>query len=171
LEKQLYKAAEDDNFSEASSPLRDHPEINVNWTDEYQWTPLHTASYSGHVEVVKLLLAHPDIDVNLKESSGLTTLSFGCYCDHVSVVEVLLKDPRVDVSLEDINGRTPLWHASRKGKHEVIEWFIASGRDLGDIKNKKGNGKAKATPPLILQESTSKVKLCRCLEDSWPAQH
>ena len=48
------------------------------------------------------------------------------------------KDPRVDVTQDDNNGRTPLWWASREGKHEVIEWFIASGRDLGDIKNKKG---------------------------------
>ena len=54
----------------------------------------------------------------------------------VSVVR-LLKDPRVDVTLEDINGCTPLWYASRYGEHEEIEWFIASCRDLGDIKVKK----------------------------------
>ena len=94
----------------------------------------------------------------------------------VSLAKCLLlkcccKDPRVDVTQDDNNGRTPLWWASREGKHEVIEWFIASGRDLGDIKNKKGNGKAKATPPLILQESTSKVKLCLYWKDSWPTYH
>jgi len=56
----------------------------------------------------------------------------------VSVVEVLLKDPRVDITLGDNNGCTPLWWASFMGHHEVIECLIASGRDLGDIKNKKG---------------------------------
>ena len=30
-----------------------------------------------------------------------------------------------------------IWGASRDGKHEVIEWLMASGRDLGDVKNKK----------------------------------
>ena len=56
----------------------------------------------------------------------------------MSVVELLLKDPRVDVTQDDNSGCTPpLWHASRKGKHEVIEWLIASGRDLGDIENNK----------------------------------
>jgi len=62
----------------------------------------------------------------------------------VSVVRVLLKDPRVNVELDDNRGRTPLWLASCYGKHEVIEWLIARGRDLGDIENKKAkdfNGK------------------------------
>jgi len=54
----------------------------------------------------------------------------------VSVVCVLLKDPRVDVKEADNNGRTPLWCASNNGYHEVVEWLIASGRDLGDTENK-----------------------------------
>ena len=33
---------------------------------------------------------------------------------------------------------TPLWWASSYGYCEVIEWLIASGRDLGDIESKKG---------------------------------
>ena len=140
VEKKLYDATAGGRVSEVSSLLRDHPEINVSWTnpDNYQWTPLHAASRYGHVEVVKLLLAHPNINVNLKSSSGQTPLSKGCQCGQVSVVGVLLKDPRVDVTLDDNSERSPLWQASLKGKHEVIEWLIASGRDLGDVKNKKG---------------------------------
>ena len=51
----------------------------------------------------------------------------------MSVVRVLLKDPRVDVTLDDGDGRTPLWCAALEGNHKVIEWLIASGRDLGDV--------------------------------------
>ena len=72
---------------------------------------------SGHVEVVKLLLAHIAIDVNMKDITGRTPLSFvlGFQCGHVSVVQVLLKDPRVNTTLDDDCGRTPLWWASRDG--------------------------------------------------------
>jgi len=56
----------------------------------------------------------------------------------VSVVQGLLKDPLVNLALDDNDGCTPLWWASRNGYCEVIEWLIASGRDLGDFKNKKG---------------------------------
>jgi len=89
-------------------------------------------------EVVKLLLAHPDIDVNAKNGRGQTPLSLGCVGGGVPVVRLLLKDPRVDIILEENDGCTPLWGASWSGHHEVIEWLIASGRDLGDIENKKG---------------------------------
>ena len=41
--------------SEVSSLLRDHPDTNVNWTDDDKWIALHVASMNGHVEVVKLL--------------------------------------------------------------------------------------------------------------------
>ena len=51
---------------------------------------------------------------------------------------VLLKDPRVDVALADEDRCTPLWCASYCGHFEVVEWLIASGRDLGDVMNKKG---------------------------------
>ena len=57
----------------------------------------------------------------------------------MSVVRFLLKDPRVDVTLDDNQGRIPLWCASLWGYCDVIEGLIASGRDLGDIMNKKGN--------------------------------
>jgi len=43
VEKILYDVVSDGLDSEVSSLLRDHPEINVNWTDDYQWTSLHAA--------------------------------------------------------------------------------------------------------------------------------
>jgi len=54
----------------------------------------------------------------------------------------MLKDPRVDVALDDNRGRTPLWWASYIRKDEVVEWLIASGRGLGDVKSKKGKSVA-----------------------------
>ena len=118
--------------------LSDHPEINVNWADpEYgQFTALHATSFHGHAEIVKLLLAHPNIKVNLKDIYGQTPFSLGS-SPEVFVVQELLKDPRVNTTLDDDCGRTPLWWASHDGNHEVIEWLIASGRDLGDVMNKK----------------------------------
>jgi len=139
VEQKLYDAIRYGRVGEALSLLKNNPVINVNWKnpDHSQWSGLHAASFYGHAEVVKLLLAHPNIDVNMKNISGQTPFSIGCWQGRVTVVRVLLKDPRVDISLDDNDGRTPLWHASRNGEHEVIKWFIASGRDLGDIKNKK----------------------------------
>jgi len=163
-EEKLHEAAKKGRASKVSTLLRDHPGINVNWTnkEQYQWTPLHAASNHGHVEVVKLLLAHPNIDVNLKSAGGQTPLSFAGRNGHASVVKLLLKDPRVNITLDDDNGCTPLDWASLNGRHKVIEWFIASGRDLGTRKE---------NVPLKLPENTVEVKLCLCWRDSWLTQH
>jgi len=138
LEMILRDTLKDDRVSEMSSLLRNNPEINVNWRDHIEWTLLHIASFHSHVEVVKLLLAHPNIDVNAMCSSGQTPFSYGCFRGNESVVRVMLKDSRVDITLADNNECTPLWYASNFGHHGVIERLIASGRDLEDVKNKKG---------------------------------
>jgi len=51
----------------------------------------------------------------------------------VSVVWVLLEDPRVDLSFPEKKKSAPLRRAADDGQYEVIEWLIASGRDLGDF--------------------------------------
>jgi len=165
VEKKLYYAAGDGRGSEVSSLLKDHPEINVNWTNQSydQWSPLHLASALGHVEVVKRLLAHPNINVNLKNSDERTPLSYGCWIGQVSVVEVLLKDPRVNVALDDNNGRTPLWHASWFGHHEVIEWLIACGKDIG-IENKKGKAFGQDYTVLEIARERGKTEVMSLLE-------
>ena len=145
-----------------SSLLRDHPEINVNWTNEDQRTPLYVAS--DHVEVVKLLLAHPDINVNMKSRGGQTPLSKGCKHGQVTIVQLLLKDPRVDVTQDNNWGRTPLWNVSWRGHHKVIEWLITSGRDLGDAKNKKGKYDGKDYTALEIARKQNKTEVVSVLE-------
>ena len=140
IEEILCTAAKGGDVGAVLSVLADHPGLNVNWAapNLNQLTALHFASANGHAEVVKLLLAHPHISVNLRNNEGYTPFFLGCFNGHVSVVKLLLKDPRVDVTVTDLRGCTPLWHASRWGKRHVVEWLIASGRDLGDISNTKG---------------------------------
>jgi len=111
-----------------------------------------------------LLLAHPDINVNVRSHAGQTPFSKGCSLGHVSVVEVVLKDPRVDVLLDDNNGCTPLWWASFNGHHEVIEWLVASGRDLGDTKNKKGKWIGKDHTALAIARMFKMTEVVTVLE-------
>ena len=130
MEQQLVDAATNGHVKDLQALLRDNPAVDVNWRDFNGWTALHYASRNDHAEVAKLLLAHPSIDVNLQASDGSTSFSFGCVRGAVSVVIMLLKDHRVDVSLDNVNGFTPLLQAASWGQYEVIEWLIASGRDL-----------------------------------------
>ena len=65
LNYNLIKAAKHGHADEVLALLKDNPGLDVNWADQYDpLNALHKASHSGHVEVVKLLLAHPNINVN-----------------------------------------------------------------------------------------------------------
>ena len=134
-------AVSDGLVEEVAALLKAHPTLNLGHRNKWGTTALHEASLSGQAEIVKLLLAHPTINVDLQRNVsvgyvGGTPLDFGCSRGKVSVVQLLLKDPRVDASLADGYGRTPLWKASCQGLIEIVEWLIASGKDLGDL-NKK----------------------------------
>jgi len=79
------------------------------------------------------------------------------------VVRLLLKDPRVDVTLDDDDGRTPLWNASCRGHIKVIECLIASGRDLADVKNKRGkwaDGQDYTALEIAIRRDKREVVLC-----------
>ena len=137
MEHQFKAAAKGGRVEEVEALLRDHPGLDVNCEDDkIRWTALHFCSMYGNAEVVKLLLAHPAINVNAQTSDNFTPILICCWKGSMSVAQLLLKDPRVDVTLEDCRGCTPLWLASHHGHCEVIEWLIASGKDLGDLNQK-----------------------------------
>jgi len=116
--------------------MRQDPGFNMNMVvDGDRRTLLHHACWGSkdRSAVIPLLLAHPDIDVNLKDVDGWTPFSYACF-ERLSCVRELLKDSRVNVNEPDDLGQTPLHRTARYGSLDVIQWWIASGRemDLGD---------------------------------------
>ena len=174
IEQRLIDAVESGNIEEVEALLRDHPDLDINWSDDdAEWPVLNWASWNGHAQIVKLLLAHPDIEVNLL-NGGSTPISLACEVRQVSVVRVLLTDPRVDVTLDDYYGRTPLWFASYFGHIEIIEWLIASGKDLGDLSLKGSMMKRKYTALEIArnqQRDTAALLLEKLLADPAQTRH
>jgi hypothetical protein len=141
VNEQLYNASKYGHFERAETLLRDNPSLDVNWKTQIGLTALHCASGGDYAEIVKLLLAHPAININVQTVSGFTPLLFTCANNQESAVKLLLRNPRVVVSLPNNEGHTPLWWASFHGYLKMIEWLIASGRDLGDLNLKgKHNG-------------------------------
>jgi len=94
-------------------------------------TLLHSACLEdSRSSVLPLLLAHPGVDVNVKNSSGATPFHLASRRGTTSFVRELLKDSRVKVNEPNNDGQTPLWGASISGCLDVIELWIASGRDM-----------------------------------------
>ena len=165
LEEELYIAAGEGDVEEVVSLLRNNPGLDVNSTHEmYHHTALHNAALCDHGQMVKVLLAHPHISVNLVTAHGFTAFSYACLNGNMPLVRTMLKDPRVDVKIKDSNGRTPLWFASFNGSTEVVEWLIASGRDLGDIDNEKAGYRGKLFTVLEMARENSHAEVVSLLE-------
>ena len=55
----------------------------------YGSTALYCASFSGHTEIVQLLLNHPDIKVNITNRDGRTPLKIASEEGHTQIMELL----------------------------------------------------------------------------------
>ncbi|CAM9536755.1 unnamed protein product [Ectocarpus sp. 12 AP-2014] len=99
--------------------------------------PLHTAVYSGRLEVFKTLLAGPggEVAVNTKDSQGATPLHSACRAKGTTgpvAAMALLEEGcpvAVDVNVRDDSGRTPLFDAAHHGHAEVVKLLLAAGSD------------------------------------------
>jgi len=93
---------------------------------------LGSAVERDYVNMAKIILVHhPDIDLNAAATS-FTPLEACCHCGSVGMLRFLISDPRVNVALADSHGRTPLWLAVNRGYLNLVQWMIASGRELGN---------------------------------------
>ena len=135
---------------ELAELIRQDPGFKVNvGLDGARSTLLHYAcgGNGNRSTVIPLLLAHPDIDVNVKNKYGVTPFLFACANGLPFCVHLLLKDSMVKVNEPDKDGSTPLWNAAAGGHLEVVQWWIASERDmdLGEPRNERTDaiGKAK----------------------------
>ncbi|KAF0976403.1 hypothetical protein FDP41_004302 [Naegleria fowleri] len=81
-----------------------------------QLTPLETACYNGHLEIVKVLLEFPRIDVN---RSVDCPLYYACEQGHLEIVKLLLQAKDVDV-----NKGTPLYAACKNGHVEIVKLLL-----------------------------------------------
>ena len=119
-------------------------------------TPLFTASYQGHVEVVKLLLAAPGIDVNQANNNGFTPLYNASQEGHVEVVKLLLA-VGADVNKASKGGWTPLYMASRNGHAEIVKLLLAApGIDV-NLANNNGD------TPLFIASYQGDVEVVKLL--------
>ena len=134
MEEQLIETIRARQVEEVAALLRDHPTLDINHRSPvYGMTALDIACCFRQVKVVKLLLAHPAINVNARRDLPCqeTSLMLACHLDDKRIATLLLRDPRVDASVADGDGHTTLWWACYRGSPQVVEWLIASGKDLG----------------------------------------
>ena len=92
----------------------------------YHGTPLHAASYKGHLNTVQVLI---EVGANVKTTNGQKTpLHAAFYGGHLDAMRDLLKGG-ADVDARDFSHNTLLHQASLNGQAEFVDLLLEYGAD------------------------------------------
>ena len=87
-------------------------------------TPLDSACYNGHLDVVQYLITECKCDLMCKRNDGSTPLKAACYNGHLNVVRYLITECKCNQMCKDNNGSTPLHSACNNGHLNVVRYLI-----------------------------------------------
>ena len=101
--------------------------VNINIQDKYGETPLILAclyAWSGHEELVEVILRFPNLDVNLANNEGKTALLTACNRGNYTMVSMLLGNEYIQVNKRDSDNNTPLMVACSGSYLGVIRLLL-----------------------------------------------
>jgi ankyrin repeat protein len=110
--KEIIKAAKAGDVRKVEDLLAQDPSL-ISACDTDGSTPLHCATWKGHLDVVACLLK-AGADVNAHNSNGhwgTTALHAAAHANQKAIAELLIEHG-ADVNAQDLNGKTPLFHTT-----------------------------------------------------------
>ncbi|XP_067890113.1 ankyrin repeat domain-containing protein 49 [Heterodontus francisci] len=132
----LLWASEKNQVSIVSRLLSENPSL-VNVKDDDDYTPLHRAAYSDHIEVVRELIAH-GANVHARTVDGWTPLHSACKWNNAAIASFLLQH-EADINAQTNSLQTALHLASgSKSTKETIELLLMNRYINSDLKNNLG---------------------------------
>ena len=96
-------------------------------------TALHSASYAGHLQVVRSLLQH-GVDVDVRGHENCTSLRFASRLGHGDVVQCLI-DHGADVNSQEDDQSTPLNWAAHGGCIDAVRTLLKHHADVNSQDN------------------------------------
>jgi ankyrin repeat protein len=111
--------------------------ITVNMKDVCGNTPLHEATYFGHIEISRLLL-QSGVDVNVRDNFGMTPLHSASFHGHVDILHLLVEND-ANLEVQDKDGWRALHYAARFGHLPFIQELISTYHVDIDARNHHGD--------------------------------
>lgn len=105
-------------------------------THRGSWTPLHCASWKGHIGVIQHLLAL-NADINAQDSQKDTPLHWAARYGQLEVVQLLI-ERGADVNKRDEDGDAPYHYAAANGNLEIFQYLENNGGRI-DARNNAGD--------------------------------
>eukprot|EP01120_Amphizonella_sp_Union-15-10_P001696 TRINITY_DN11845_c0_g1_i1.p1 TRINITY_DN11845_c0_g1~~TRINITY_DN11845_c0_g1_i1.p1 ORF type:complete len:130 (+),score=20.51 TRINITY_DN11845_c0_g1_i1:189-578(+) len=91
-------------------------------------TPLHCATFEGHIEIVELLLIH-GASMEITDALEETPLHKAATRGHYKVLEILLTKTLCNLNCQNVLGSTALHQAMEHGYEECTKLLLEKGAD------------------------------------------
>ncbi|XDA81875.1 hypothetical protein R6Z07F_011806 [Ovis aries] len=122
----LIKAVKDEDIELVQQLLERG--ADVNFQEEWGWSPLHNAVQVDREDIVDLLLSH-GAEPCLRKKNGATPFIIAGIVGNVKLLKLLL--PKVaDVNECDVNGFTAFMEAAVYGKVEALRFLYSNGAEV-----------------------------------------
>lgn len=125
---ELFRAVLEDNLDRVNQELASGTDINSRHPDG-EWTPLMMASFHGHSDIVRELLAR-GADVTITDDDGITALFAAVNRGHLDIVKQLTSHGASPNVMSQETGITPLMSASDDGALEIVKDLLDHGADI-----------------------------------------
>uniref|UniRef100_A0A8R1I881 ANK_REP_REGION domain-containing protein n=1 Tax=Caenorhabditis japonica TaxID=281687 RepID=A0A8R1I881_CAEJA len=157
----LHKAAEEGNAEDIRRFLK--MGMDSNQRDDDSWTPLHYASFHGHLEVVNELLNSPQMtSINAQNKGGATALQYAVINGNEYLVELLTSHASIDVNIRNNEGYRPIDYCANYPEiQQILEMQIFKTKI--NVDTVKGAYSIKSRSP---QEATVGEVLARLGEET-----
>ncbi len=130
--KSLLEAAESGKIEEAEKALKSSAKLTA--LSRLGYTPMHTAARKGFRELIRLFVRY-DGDINISDKHGSRPLHLAAArLDDVPLVSLLVEFG-AGLNAAARFGGTPVRIAARVANIRVVEWLLAHGAHVSDIKN------------------------------------
>ena len=116
---------------------------------------LHSASFGGHLRIVKFLIEEHDFQIFIEDRVKWTPLLYAAQSGHVDIVKYL-REKGADVNKTDKFGRTSLYYAIRYHRTDAATYLIREGADV-NISDSSGD------TPLRVAMHNGDVSICKLL--------
>ena len=189
---EFFSAIENGNIERVKEIIKSG--IDVNITDNDNWSALHRAVQVNKIEIVKELLSHRKIDINpvLPEGTildnngkkwfagGETPLLLASFYGYSDIVSLLLNYGANILSKDNIDGAMAIHIAAARGNTEtvsaILESYSARNKNIANASDNTG------TTPLMWAAMNNQISVMNLLlkfdadidaqdDDGWTALH
>lgn len=128
-ELDIFEATSIGDIDTVSTLINKNSELTNSFSAD-GFTPLGLASFFGHIDIVKLLLAN-DADPNIPANNQfkVAPIHSACAISNYEIASLLIKNG-ANVNAKQMQGVTPLHTAAHNGQNELAKLLIESGADI-----------------------------------------